>query len=221
MNIFVGYDSREPIAYHVLAHSILTRASKPVNITGLTLNGLAGIYTRKRSPLESTEFSLTRFLVPYLSGYQGISLYMDCDMLCQTDITKLDANQGNDVTVVKHDYTPRQKVKMEGQQQTTYPRKNWSSLMLFVNHRCLKLTPEYVNEASALDLHRFDWAMEVGELPLEWNWLVGEYDENPDAKILHYTNGGPWFYDYSNCEQAGLWWQEYRKMQVPVTNKKW
>src|SRR5687767_9920007 len=131
LRIFIGYDSREPIAYHVLAHSILTRASGPVSIAPLVLSQLraARLYTRNRGSTESTEFSMTRFLVPYLSGYEGVSVFMDCDMLCLTDITRLPVHTlgGRALRVVQHDYTPRSAVKMDGCKQTAYPRKNWSS----------------------------------------------------------------------------------------------
>jgi hypothetical protein len=109
--------------------------------------------------------------------------------------------------VVKHDYTPKTATKFFGQQQTVYPRKNWSSLMVFNNARCHNLTPEDVNSASALELHRFKWMDDeaVGSLPLEWNWLVGEYEPNAEAKILHYTLGGPWFHEYDNRDHSEEW----------------
>jgi len=224
LRIFIGYDSREPIAYHVLAHSILRRASIPVAITPLVQNQLRRgpnpLYWRERGPTESTEFSLTRFLVPYLSGYEGISVFMDCDMLCRVDIAKLlDAvlhtNKGLgawSVACCQHDYAPRPDRKFLGQPQTTYPRKNWSSLMVFHNNSCRTLTPEYVNTASGLELHRLNWVhydWEILSLPIEWNWLVGEYESGgEDAHILHYTLGGPWFPEYARCDYALEWHAE-------------
>lgn len=208
LRIFIGYDSRYPVAYHVCAHSILSRASMPVSITPLVQDTLrkAGLYWREKNPLESTEFSLTRFLVPYLSDYDGWSVFMDCDMLCLADIAWI-AKSVFPVSCCQHDYVPKSSEKFLGQKQTTYPRKNWSSFMLFNNAAC-PLELSYVNSASPLELHRMHWATPVGELPLEWNWLVGEYEPNPNAKVLHYTNGGPWFDEYKNCDCADLWLAE-------------
>src|SRR5262245_52042568 len=138
---------------------------------------------------------MTRFLVPALSGYRGWSVFMDCDMLCRTDIAGLAAEierqADKALLVCKHDYTPRTERKFLGHVQTKYTRKNWSSLMLFNNERCRALTPQYVNAASGLELHRFAWVDDaaIGELPREWNWLVTEYAYNPAAKIVHYTLG--------------------------------
>ena len=209
VNIFIGYDSNEVMAYHVLVQSIVAHASVPVSITPLVRAALvsSGIYTRPRTKLESTEFSMTRFLVPYLSQYQGVSIFMDCDMLCLGDVAELVSIPFAEETLrcVQHDYTPSTTTKFLNHIQTPYPRKNWSSLMVFHNAFCQKLTPEYVNTASGLDLHRMQWADCVGPLPLEWNWLVGEYDDNPQAKLLHYTLGGPWFRDYQQCDRAQDW----------------
>jgi hypothetical protein len=177
---------------------------------------LKGVYKRARGPTESTEFSLTRFLVPHLSGYKGWSVFMDCDMLCLADIAELAAHAkgaaDKAVLVCKHDYVPRTERKFLDQVQTRYPRKNWSSLMLFNNERCRALTPEYVNSASGLELHRFAWTEDarIGDLPLEWNWLVGEYDRNPAAKIVHYTLGGPYFDEYRDCDYAAEWFAEFK-----------
>lgn len=196
LKIFIGYDSKEPVAYHVLASSILRRASVPVSIIPLTRQSLGGVYTRPRGPTEATEFSLTRFLVPYLSGYQGLSVFMDCDMLMRVDVADLlrDLEPGKSVWCCQHDYVPKQLVKFEGHEQTKYPRKNWSSFMVFDNAQCKALTPEYVNAASGLELHRFHWMPDdrIGSLPIAWNWLVGDYDTNPYAHVWHMTNGGPW-----------------------------
>ena len=214
LNVFIGYDTNETVAYHVLAHSILRRASIPVSIAPLMRRQLAGLYTRERGPTESTEFSLTRFLVPGLSGFKGWSLFMDCDMLCLADIAELAAcipcSPEKAVLVCKHDYTPKTERKFLDQMQTKYPRKNWSSLMLFNNERCGALTAQYVNTASGLDLHRFRWIRDelIGDLPLEWNWLVGEYPHNAEAKIVHYTLGGPYFDDYRDCDYADEWREE-------------
>lgn len=220
LRIFIGFDPREAAAYHVLCHSIMKHASCPVSITPLVQSQLrqAGVYTREPDVLASTEFSLTRFLVPYLSGYQGHSLFLDCDMLCQHDIAALfaigRARPEFTCYVVKHDYIPSTTSKMDGQQQTVYPKKNWSSVMLFNNALCTALSPEYVNTASTSALHRFEWANDymIGELRSSWNWLVGEYPHNPEAKLLHYTLGGPWFM-IDHGEASQLWIKAHAALQ--------
>ena len=215
LGIYIGYDPREAVAYHTLAHSILRRSSVPVAIAPLAQNQLKGIYRRSRGPTESTEFSLTRFLVPALSEFRGWSIFMDCDMLCRVDIAELareiERQPDKAVLVCKHDYLPKTERKFLDQIQTKYQRKNWSSLMLFNNERCRALSADYVNAASGLDLHRFAWMDDgaIGELPLEWNWLVGEYDYNPAAKIVHFTIGGPYFEAYRGCDYAEEWFAEY------------
>jgi hypothetical protein len=180
---------------------------------------LKGLYTRPRGPTESTEFSLTRFLVPALSGFHGWSVFMDCDMLCRVDIAGLAAEiqrqADKAVLVCQHDYVPKTERKFLDQIQTKYPRKNWSSLMVFNNERCRALGADYVNTASGLDLHRFTWLDDhlIGALDLKWNWLVGEYPHNPEAKIAHYTLGGPWFEEYRGCDYAAEWFAEYESMR--------
>jgi hypothetical protein len=215
LRIFIGYDSREPIALSVAAHSISRRASGPVTFIPLALPHLKGIYTRE--PNGTTEFSLTRFLVPYLSGYEGVSIFMDCDFLVKCDIYEVleHIDLASDVSVCQHDYTPREGLKATGV-QTIYARKNWSSFMVFLNDRCTTLTPDYVNTATPADLHRMVWANGVGVLPLDFNWLVGEYDANPDARILHYTLGTPCFSDYKACDHSADWWAEYAHMNAPI-----
>lgn len=232
LSIYIGFDEKEIAAYHVCSQSIISRASGPVAIIPLVQSTLrkVGAYWRERGPTEATSFSMTRFLVPYLSDYQGISIFMDCDMLVNCDIYGvLDAaiyagevpSPGPDgvvgmkpVSVCKHDYVPKSATKMEGQVQTVYPKKNWSSFMVFDNARCKALTPEYVNTATGLDLHRFNWLQEneVGELPLEFNWLVGEYEKIADPKIVHFTEGGPWFRDWQSVDYAEDWRREYRTL---------
>lgn len=148
---------------------------------------------------------------------------MDCDVLVRTDIAELGqmCNLGNfykSVYVVKHDYIPKDTTKFLGEKQTKYKKKNWSSVMLFNNFRCRKLTPEYVNEAPGLDLHQFTWTTEdqIGELDRGWNHLVGEQGLNPKAKIVHFTRGGPWFKEYKDCEFSKEWFEEYENMSIPL-----
>lgn len=223
LRIFIGYDPREAVAYDVLAHSILRRASCPISITPIARPHLSGLYWRDRGPTESTDFALTRFLVPYLCGYQGHGVFLDCDMLCRVDIGRLWAEIATQpdqaVLCCQHDYTPKTGPKFLGQAQTAYPRKNWSSFMVFNAAMCRRLTPTYVNRASGLELHRFQWLdcdCRIGALPLEWNWLVGEYEPNPQAHILHYTRGGPWFPDFAGSDHATEWWEEARAVTASI-----
>jgi len=211
LNICIGYDSQEVVAYHVLCQSILETSSRPVRFTPINLANLGGIFQRPTSGKQSTEFSFTRFLTPYLSGYDGWSLYMDCDMLSRGDISELFAlaDERYAVMVCQHDYVPKDDdTKFLGRPQTPYAKKNWSSVMLMNTPRCRPLTPSYVQNASGLDLHQFRWLEsedQIGALPLEWNWLVGEYDANPDARIVHFTRGGPYIAGYEACDYAEEW----------------
>lgn len=222
LNIFIGYDPKETVAYHVLADSLMRHASGPLSITPLIQKQLrkAGLYWRDRDVLSSTEFSLTRFLVPCLSDYKGVSIFMDCDMLCQADPYELLELAQQDVrtacSIVKHDYVPSTTLKMDHQVQTMYPRKNWSSLMVFNNAQCHALSPHYVNTVSPAVLHRFAWMANehLGSLPLTWNWLVGEYEPNIDAKLLHYTLGGPWFSGRDCGSEGALWREAYTNMTL-------
>jgi len=213
LQVIIGYDPHEAVAYHVLSHSIMRRASRPVSITPLYLPQLRqmGAYTRERGPTESTEFSITRFLTPWLAGFEGVSIFCDCDMLMRADICELEdialADPYTDVFVVQHDYIPKTGYKFLGHYQAAYPKKNWSSLMVFNGHRypVRSLVPQYVNAANPSDLHQFKWTHNVGSLPREWNHLVGEYGHNPEAKLVHFTMGGPWFADYQFCEFSQEW----------------
>lgn len=217
IRIFIGYDSREAVAWSVLAHSIHARATEPVSVAPLMLSQLRGVFNRERHPLQSTDFAFTRFLVPHLSGYEGWSIFTDCDMLVRDDIAELWKlrDERHAVMVVKHDHQPRESVKFLGQPQTQYPKKNWSSVMLFNNARCAALTPEYVSRASGLELHQFKWLQsdaEIGELPRRWNHLVGYYNSTRDVSLVHYTLGGPYFDEYRDCEYAEEWRQEHDRM---------
>jgi hypothetical protein len=213
INIFIGYDPREAVAYSVLAYSIQARASQPVSIAPLMLAQLKGILTRERHPLQSTDFSFSRFLTPYLSGHAGWSVFMDCDMLMLEDVARLWQLRDDRyaVMVVKHNHVPKETVKFLGEPQTKYEKKNWSSVILFNNARCRALTPEYVNQASGLELHQFKWLGNddlIGALPERWNHLVGYNPPRKDAALVHYTLGGPYFDDFRACEYAKEWFAE-------------
>lgn len=222
--VFIGYDEKEAVAYHVLSHSIQRHASGPISITPVMRSQVQSLYTRPRGPLESTDFSMTRFLVPYISNYEGHSLFLDCDMLCQADIGELFlyglAYPDKAVQVVQHEYMPKATKKFLNQPQTPYARKNWSSVILFNNALCRNLTPDYVNTATGLNLHQFAWVDDahIGALPMEWNHLVGEYEPNVKAKLLHYTNGTPCFAAYAQCEHAERWHSEFQRMSAPYAH---
>lgn len=208
-NVYVGYDSRLDDVYNVCRHSILRHG--PANVIPIKQQPLRdlGVYTRDIDTLGSTEFTLTRFLVPYLSNYEGWSLFCDNDFLWTCDVNEVFAlrDERFSVMVVKHDYEPKTDIKMDNKVQHKLPRKNWSSLMLFNNSKCKNLTPELVNNSEPSYLHRLLWADNIGSIPHEYNYLVGYY--SGEFKALHYTDGGPWFENYRNCEYSELWNNEY------------
>ena len=213
IKIFICYDPREKIAYHTLVQSIIENSSEPVSITPIAKNHLGNIYKRTRSVKESTEFSLTRFLTPCLSGFEGWSIFMDCDMIVTSDIKALWDLKDDQYAVmcVKHDYTPSSERKFLDQIQTVYPKKNWSSVMLFNNAKCTSLTPEVVQHEDGLFLHQFKWLESedlIGEIPHTWNFLVGEEEKLANGKLpdlIHYTLGGPYFEDYKGCDYEEVW----------------
>ena len=214
MKIFIGWDSREEDAYKVCVHTIKKHASKDVEIVPLKRDELIkqGLYTRDEGGNVSTEFAYTRFLTPYLADYKGWALFIDCDFLFTRDVAELFslADPQYAVMCVQHDYTPSAAIKMDGQKQVAYPRKNWSSCVLWnCGHPANAIiTPDIVNTETGAFLHRFQWLSDnlIGELPLEWNWLEGEY-EKPDEipAVIHYTNGGAWFKECQDVDYAQEW----------------
>lgn len=220
LRIAIGFDKKEVQSAHVLAHSIRSRSSIPVSFIFLDRENLRGIYDRPRGEFESTDFSISRFIVPYLCNYEGWAVFMDSDMLCLGDVVELArymtlaSRWDQAVQVVKHDYTPRETVKFLNQAQTKYERKNWSSMMIFNNPMCRGLTREFVNTQPGLWLHGFGWIEDdkIGSIPKAWNYLVGEDNQcDPnEARLVHFTNGGPWF-GYEN-EFSELWRQERDEM---------
>ena len=217
-NVYIGWDSREPIAADVCKFSLIDSSSVPVNPVYLKQQDLreSKIYERPVDAMASTEFTFTRFLVPYLNAFRGWAVFVDCDTLWLDDFADLIslADPQYAVQVVQHDYRPAEGIKMDGKQQYAYPRKNWSSVVLWnCEHAANRLlTPKYVNQAAAAHLHRFEWLQDkhIGSLPLAWNWLVGWYRLHRDGKpsLLHYTEGGPWFEQTKNCEFADIWTQQ-------------
>jgi lipopolysaccharide biosynthesis glycosyltransferase len=210
--VFIGYDPREAIAFHVCANSIIRHSSQPVQIIPVALN-LFKEYTETHTD-GSNHFIYTRFLVPYLMRWAGHAIFIDGDMIVRGDISELWdlRDPSKDVQVVKHDYKTKMKEKYLGAKNEDYPRKNWSSVILwncnsFPNRR---LTPDFVQHATGSELHRFSWLDDarIGELPLEWNWLPDEYGANLDAKLLHYTLGTPCFHEFADTPQGNEWHRE-------------
>ncbi len=218
--VFIGYDPREEVAVNVLTASFQAHATIPVQIGQVRLDQLRGVYTRERDPKQSTDFSFSRFLVPWLAGYQGWALFIDADMLCLGDIAELWAlrDENKAVQVVKHRHECEEGLKFQGMPQTPYGRKNWSSVMLFNCERCRALTPEYVNTATGLELHQFRWLADgaIGDLPPEWNVLVGVQPVPASPKVLHYTLGGPWFDDCLDMPESGRWLEARAAMNRPL-----
>lgn len=217
IRVFIGYDSAEAVAFSVLSRSIHARASAPVAVSPVMLSQLGGVFDRPHNALQSTEFSFSRFLVPWLADYEGWALFMDCDMLMLDDAAALWKlrDERFAVQVVKHAHVPKEDVKFLGHTQTKYEKKNWSSVMLMNCARCKALTPQYVNTASGLELHQFKWLESedlIGPLPSRWNHLVGYDAPRRDAAVVHYTIGGPWFEEYRGCEYADEWRREREAM---------
>ncbi len=210
--IFIGYDPREAIAYHVCANSIIRKATVPVGLNPLALNLMSG-YKEKHND-GSNHFIYSRFLVPHLMNYQGWALFIDGDMILREDINSLWnlRDESKAVMVVKHDYKTRMPVKYLGAKNEDYPRKNWSSVILWnCSHELNRqITPEFVQNATGAQLHRFTWIPDdlIGELPKEWNWLPDEFGENANAKLLHYTLGTPCFTDFADSSMATEWHKE-------------
>ena len=213
--IFIGYDPREAVAYHTCVNSIIRHASKPVAIIPLALN-LFEDYNETHTD-GSNQFIYSRFLVPHLMEYNGKAIFIDGDMIVRDDIVKLwELTEGHtrwDVAVVKHDYKTRMTEKYLGSKNENYPRKNWSSVIVWnrSSHPNRKLTPTFIEKSTGAELHRFTWIEDerILELPKEWNWLPDEFGPNPDAKLLHYTLGTPCFHEFATTPQGEEWHREH------------
>lgn len=229
-SIWLGFDPRESAAFAVARESIKTRLAMRFPVSGVVLDELRteGLYTR---PTEhrlgrlwdvisgahmATEFAISRFLVPHLAQ-GGWALFMDCDVLARADVGRIFdlADPRYAVMCVKHNQIPLSDTKMDAQAQAAYPRKNWSSVMLFnCDHPSNKrLTVDLINTAPGRDMHRFCWLEdhEIGELPPEWNWLVGHSDPGISPKLVHYTDGGPWLSAFADVPYADEWWAELNR----------
>lgn len=215
IKLVVGFDSKEAIAYHTFCQSVLENSSKPVSFTPLAIDTLPE-YNESHND-GSNDFIYTRFLTPWLFGFKDWAIYADGDMVCLADIAELwslkDSTKA--VHVVKHDYKSKASKKYLGNTNQNYPRKNWSSVILWnCGHPMNKiLTPNFVASKSGSYLHRFSWLedRDIGEIPLKWNWLAEEYDAIDDAKIIHYTLGTPCFADYKLTSMSNYWHQCYKR----------
>ena len=213
--IFIGYDEREHEAAEVCKYSILTRLSKYVPVFFLRSSEIE-VFKRPKEPTQSTDFTYTRFLVPYLSNYSGYSIFCDCDFLFLDDAIELfeAVDKTKAISVVKHpQYIPNSAIKMDGVQQHVMPRKNWASLIVFNNsHPYTRvLTPDYVNTVMpGRKLHTFEWLPDshIGSLSLDWN-VLDEYYQLDNPRAIHYTDGGPWFEKYQQTYYSDYWKAEY------------
>ena len=215
--IFIGYDPREKIAFHVLSQSIIEHSSIPVSISPINLSNLRKFYKRKKRIKDSTEFSISRFLTPYLSDYKGYSLFIDCDFIIRDDVAKLlkivKSDSKKVLWCVKHNYIPKNKIKFLNEEQLIYNKKNWSSFVIYNNKKCKILTPIFIERANGLYLHQFRWTKDhlIGSLPKEWNVLIGEQKIPKNFKSLHYTVGGPYFKKYRKSLGSNFWFK-YKKI---------
>jgi hypothetical protein len=219
LQVFVGWDPRQDVAWEVCRRSIMARTdNEEVSVQPLIQAELRekGLYQRPVDTRAATEFSLTRFLTPHLAGNEGYAIFVDCDFLFLTDIRKVlaEIDPSKAVSVVKHDYQPTENMKMDGCVQHIYPRKNWSSFIVFnCSHQAVRaLTPATVNTADPAFLQQFKWLNngDIGELDKGWNYLEGWYAPHyGQLRAIHYTLGGPWFNHRKNCDFANLWLSEY------------
>lgn len=220
LRIFVGYDPQETLGHYVFCYSVASRSTIPVSFHPITLKGLDSWWVRDRDPIQSNDFSFSRFLTPYLSGYSGWSLFCDGDMLCLADVSELIKYMDDRyaILVVKRpnpEEPASDSTKFLGRKNVPYRRKNWSSVVLYNNELCKVLDPETVRTAPGLFLHQFDWLPDelIGELPRDWNHLVGIDPPGP-AKLVHFTLGLPPFHALRHCEYSEEWATELRCMMA-------
>ncbi|KAK3258346.1 hypothetical protein CYMTET_32606 [Cymbomonas tetramitiformis] len=231
--IYIGYDSHEDITFEVAKFSILKYASVPVEIIPLKRPELQarGVYTRSQDPKQSTEFTYCRFFVPYLNNYKGWALFVYDDFLWTRDVAEL-LDMIDDkyaLMCLKHDYKPSVTTKLAGRQQEAYPRKNWSSMVLWnCGHEANKpVELDLINREGGAFLHRFTWITDdelIGEIPFEWNFLVEWYTpfekDKPLPAAIHYTEGGPWFPDYRDTDYATEWFEHMKECEKTLPKQR-
>ncbi len=215
ITIVVGFDQKEAIAYHTFCQSIIEKTSIPVQFIPLSSKSL--YFYNENHKDGSNEFIYSRFLTPYICDFNGFAVYADGDMVCNTDISELaiQFDSTKAVQVVKHDYQTKTAIKYFGNKNNNYPRKNWSSLVIFnCQHPSNKiLTPEFIQNHDGAFLHRFQWLKddEIGELNITWNYLAIEYSPRNDAKLIHYTLGTPCLDDFKETDMSDIWWEAYNR----------
>lgn len=202
--VYIGFDSAQAIAHDVCVRS-LRKYNNRIKITSLVKSHLTnqGLFHRENDSNASTEFTYTRFLVPFLNNYEGVAIFCDSDFLYKYDIEELlqfyDSSKA--VMCVKHEQKCKSPIKFSGLPQKDYPRKNWTSLMIFnCSHpSCKNLNLKTINNATPKFLHQMEWCKdeEIGEIPFCYNYLLGYYHSN-DAKAVHFTEGGPWNIEWHN-----------------------
>ena len=216
VDVVVGFDQREAVAYHAFTQSVIEKSSIPIRFLPLNINSLTNYKETHKD--GSNEFIYSRFLVPYLMNFKGWAIYADGDMVCLEDIKKLWNLRDNKyaIQVVKHDYKTKIKNKYWGNKNENYPKKNWSSLILWnCEHKSHKiLTPDFIQKQTGAFLHRFNWIKdsEIGDINKEWNWLAMEYEEKQDINLIHYTIGTPCFEEYQNSSLASYWKESFMSM---------
>jgi lipopolysaccharide biosynthesis glycosyltransferase len=216
ITIVVGFDQRESVAYHTFTQSIIEKSSQSISFIPLAINTLSGY--KETHTDKSNDFIYSRFLTPHLNNFQGWAIFADGDMICQADIKELWdlRDESKALLVVKHDYQTKAYLKYLGNINENYPRKNWSSVILWncAHPKHKVLTPDFIANQTGKYLHRFSWLddSDIGELPLEWNWLATEYPENKKAKLIHYTLGTPCFKDYRDTEMSEIWHQTQQRI---------
>ena len=216
ITIVVGFDQREAIAYHTFCQSILEKTTIPIQFVPLAINSLY-FYNEYHND-GTNNFIYSRFLTPYICDFKGFAVYADGDMICNADISELadlfDTSKA--VQLVKHDYKTKRSIKYFGNENKNYPRKNWSSMVIFnCQHPANRvLTPQFIQEHDGAFLHRFQWLQdyEIGELDSTWNYLAIEYKPRKDAKLIHYTLGTPCLVDFKEAEMSDIWWKTYDRV---------
>jgi lipopolysaccharide biosynthesis glycosyltransferase len=217
IKIVIGFDQRESIAYHAFCQSIIEKSSMPVQFLPLAINTLKNY--KETHTDQSNDFIYSRFLTPHLNNFEGWAIFADGDMICQSDIKELWdlRDESKALMVVKHDYLTKANIKYLGNKNENYPRKNWSSVILWncyhPKHKIL--TPEFIQNQTGKYLHRFSWLddKEIGEIPKEWNWLAIEYPENKNAKLIHYTLGTPCFKEYEKTDMSDIWYKTFERVK--------
>ncbi len=217
IRLTIGYDEREAVAYHTFCQSVLEKSSMSVSFVPLNLSSIK-TYIESHND-GSNAFIYSRFLTPYIFSFDGWAIFADGDMICRADIADLWANRDESKAVLcaKHEYKTKANGKYLGNKNQDYPRKNWSSLVLWnCGHPANKiLTPEFISSQTGAFLHRFQWLEDslIGELSKDWNWLTTEYEDNYNAKLLHYTLGTPCFKDYWSTDMSDEWHDTYARTQ--------